>query len=762
MLEVLCDHQDHFLDRHSLDSLLSGLREFLKLQEYAEFISLLKYHIQNLHARSLTGKYAGGVIHQVLPDSPEFPFREQLFSGSVGRFLRSRMISKDRLGQPWKKNQHLFWSLSQVKRAAETVPESFVNKALQKHRKTMETPSGPTSQPYLDSIRSKLKNIWRGISPQRVLSVHEYSTNACWESSRDEGGAKGYLLYDHVREGLVSNDEMLKMSYDPVKGVMEDRGFAPVSILDLVAGEDRRVKSNLAQGLYTGCQAGVYPVCEPLKVRTITKGNAFAYALAHGLQKAMHSHLKRSHQFQLIGEPVTRLRAIEWLTEKSPRGLWVSGDYSGATDLIKIELTKMAFETILTEVNLGERYNTVLRRVLYEHEIHYPKKSGPDGGDLAPVMQVNGQLMGSVLSFPILCAINLAHYWHTVEPEVTDFRQLKALVNGDDILFRTEPAQYRNWYDNLHEAGFVPSPGKNFVHPKFFTINSQLFSGPQGGKLPEKIPFFNTGLLYGQSKVGAREDELAKPVYLLHNPCVEGALNKKRASQRFLAINRHEMEQSSSHFGVQLNYFIAPELGGLGLHPPPGTKITMNPGHLQPHTVHISPLQRKLAEYLYEKWTEWYDKPIAGRAGSPEKENDYDSYEGALVSTGWCFDDACASVQLEIDHDLSPLSAELGTRKRYPPVMKRQVRRLVETKETFIPLSRVVLPTASGGVNWKLNELSDKDLTKLNYRWKLPTWRKATRSLSTISLSPSSLCHKSFLEVTGAPEDLCIPEHFCY
>jgi hypothetical protein len=321
----------------------------------------------------------------------------------------------------------------------------------------------------------------------------------------------------------------------------------------------------------------VYPVCEPLKVRTITKGNAFAYAIAGGLQKAMHGHLKRSNQFSLIGEPVTHLRAVEWLAEKSPTGLWASGDYTGATDLIKIELTKMSHEIVLEEVNLGERYNQVARRVLYEHEIHYPRGSGPDEGDLPPVLQVNGQLMGSVLSFPHLCAINLAHYWHTVEPKVTNFRQLKALVNGDDILFRAEYEQYREWYDKLYEAGFVPSPGKNFHHPKFFTINSQLFSAAQGQRIPEKIPFFNTGLLYGQSKVGAREDEASKPVYLLHNPCVAGALNPKRASMRFLALNKWDMEQVSSHRGIQLNYFISPELGGLGLHPPPGSHITSDP-----------------------------------------------------------------------------------------------------------------------------------------------------------------------------------------
>jgi len=629
----------------------------------------------------------------------------------------------------------------------------------------METPSGPISPSYEASIRAKLKSIWKGIKTDRVFSVREYSTNACWESGRDDGGAKGFLLYDHVQEGLSSNDELLRMSYNPVLGLMEDRGFAPVPIEELVRGEQRRVKSNADQGLYTGCQAKVYPVCEPLKVRTITKGNAFAYALAGGLQKSMHRHLKCSNQFALIGEPVTSLSAVEWLVEKSPLGLWCSGDYSGATDLIKIALTKISHETLLGELkrefNLGEEYNQIMRSVLYEHEIHYPRGSGPDGGDLAPVMQVNGQLMGSVLSFPHLCAINLAHYWHTIEPSVTNWRQLKVLVNGDDILFRTEFEQYQGWYSTLYEAGFVPSPGKNFLHPKFFTINSQLFSAAQGARLPEKIPFFNTGLLYGQSKVGAREDELAKPVYLLHNPCVEGALNPKRASQRFLAINKLAMQDVSSHRGVQLNYFVSAELGGLGLHPPPGTCITTNPDLQQPHTILVTGSQRKLAEYLYDRWVEWYDTPPAGPVGSPKKVNDYESYEGRTDSI-WNLDDAIRSIEVEDQFGLSHLKCTRGSSKGLPPIEQRIVRRLVEKTEFIVPQARVVRPSADGGVNCKLNELSDKDLMKLSYTWQMPRWTKVLRNESKCKLSPASLCKKTFVEVTSSLEDLCIPEEFCY
>jgi hypothetical protein len=278
--------------------------------------------------------------------------------------------------------------------------------------------------------------------------------------------------------------------------------------------------------------------------------------------------------------------------------------------------------------------------------------------------------------------------------------------------------------------------------------------------LPEKIPFFNTGLLYGQSKVGAREDEASKPVYLLHNPCVAGALNPKRASSRFLAINRWDLEQVSQHRGVQLNYFVAPELGGLGLNPPPGSVITSNPDHrTKPSTVFVGSLQRKLAQYLYDRWTVDYTTPPAGPVGMPKRTNDLSLLEMCETTT-LNPDELLKLSQIEEEYGLSPLGASVASPKwRYPPVEKRTVRRLVETSAFIIPGVQPVLPEVGGPKNSKLNELSDKDMLKLSYTWQMPAWRPVIHTEAKISAA--SACRKRFLEVKSSLEDLCIPEYLC-
>jgi hypothetical protein len=491
MIEILADHDEKFFVKHSTNTILSVVHTLLSVETYDQYIDLVKYSTTWMHARSLK---------QVLPERPSWMVSDGvplLFVGSIRKFLRRKILSLNR------KSQHLFWSFAQSKRCALVVPESFIGKSLVKHRNTMEKKATACGVAFLDSMRRKFENIvsrtpvdgpgeYRSICPKvgrrnlfrpakkEILpglplrscdAVHEYSTSACWEAPTNDGGAKGYLLYRSVVDGHTSNDELLKMDYHPRKGVMERRGFQTSTLPQLLGDND----DNFDQL----CQAKVYPVVEPLKIRNITKSNAWRYALAKGLQKDIHTYMKQFQQFALIGEPL-RKDHIEWLTKQSPDGVFASGDFSAATDNIKIELTKLFFEIVIEQYLAGSKLKkadqdklaNVFRRVLYEHEIHYPKC---DGGELPSVIQQNGQLMGSVLSFPVLCAINVAAYWHAVEPNCRDFTKLKVMVNGDDILFRTTPELYQNWLSVIPEAGLFPSPGKNFFHKSYCTVNSQLF-----------------------------------------------------------------------------------------------------------------------------------------------------------------------------------------------------------------------------------------------------------------------------------------------
>jgi len=627
LIEIMGDHEKYLFSKHDLHSILSVVKVLVDCRSYEDYIDLVKYSTTYLHARSLKQKVLPSPPPSWLlrarggKDCPNMGTVPILFLGSMRRYLRNRLVTQS------DKNQHLFWSIAQLKRCAEVVPDSQIQKSLVKHRSAMLKGTEPCKVSFLTNIKEKFDNLIEGMTFSKVSTINEYSTSACWENTTICGGAKSELLYDHVQRGYTTNDELLKMSYHPRSGVTQRRGFVSMDMETMI--EDTSLDR---------CRAKVYPIAEPLKIRNITKSNAAPYAIAKGLQLDIHSYMKKFFQFALIGEPMEN-RHIEELVRRSPEGSFASGDFSAATDNVKIELTKLFFERILFRLQhqnvISYKHTEILRNVLYEHEIHYPLEYGPkqtvllpngkvktvkllSDDDLSPVTQVNGQLMGSVLSFPVLCAINLCAYWISVEPEVEDFRDLNVMINGDDILFRTTPEKYQNWLDLLPETGLSPSPGKNFFHERYCTVNSILFSvTKQQKQVVKQIPFYNVGMLLGQSKVSGKSKK-QKPIHCLHEDVLVGALNPVRADERFRFYNKEKLIRSTkSADGHQMNFYICRELGGLGMKVPGLTYISAERMQkltyeelevLKPYTI-VSGVQRKIAKYLHTKWTEPYFKP---------------------------------------------------------------------------------------------------------------------------------------------------------
>lgn len=274
---------------------------------------------------------------------------------------------------------------------------------------------------------------------------------------------------------------------------------------------------------------------------------------------------------------------------------WVSGDYSAATDNLSATFTRDAFETSLLASGLDWDSMEVLRSVIYNQELHYPHPMEQKGG-LSPVMQSNGQLMGSTLSFPILCVVNLVAYAKSVQ-EYTGrhipLRELPVKINGDDILFRADDELYAIWKRNVKVVGFDLSVGKNYIHPTLLTVNSELYSmgESKGEKTFKKIEFFNIGLLTGQSKISGREQGLrATPIWDNFNQVIEGASNKARAFRRFIHYNLSAIKLATKN--GDFNLFLPFERGGLGFNQ--DVSIPFN----------ITSFQRRLATVLENEYRE--------------------------------------------------------------------------------------------------------------------------------------------------------------
>jgi len=362
----------------------------------------------------------------------------------------------------------------------------------------------------------------------------------------------------------LGQSRLTKMDFTP-KGGLNYLSSRP----DRVDTEDELLEPYLNQAEYplTGLTAKVVALLEPLKVRTISIDSGILRYLASRIQKYLWNTLSKYRVFDLIkGVPVED--TLEFMISNLP---FVSGDYKGATDSIFHNSTdlwvKQIFDRIAVPPHLRSHIEAIKRdftRVLldysdvYDQEgrrflkaycdergfvldakilnagfwtaFGYVKQLLPEVEqiknlitDLDPVRQARGQLMGNVLSFPILCLINLTGYlvaaekfvneiqkddfdsisaddratWHLLT-EFFDYGEggvrrliasrkmldrLPVRVNGDDILFQASVRFYLIWSASIIEVGFQKSVGKNYFSEFFFTVNSQIFyPGTSSGK----------------------------------------------------------------------------------------------------------------------------------------------------------------------------------------------------------------------------------------------------------------------------------------
>jgi len=101
-----------------------------------------------------------------------------------------------------------------------------------------------------------------------------------------------------------------------------------------------------------------------------------------------------------------------------------------------------------------------------------------------------GQMMGSQLSFPLLCIVNyLAFRFSTMDETIP------VKINGDDIVFRSTRSVAERWMESVSHAGLKLSKGKTLVDCSIFTLNSCLFSASQFSV--KSLPFIRAKALFG-------------------------------------------------------------------------------------------------------------------------------------------------------------------------------------------------------------------------------------------------------------------------
>jgi hypothetical protein len=292
----------------------------------------------------------------------------------------------------------------------------------------------------------------------------------------------------------------------------------------------------------------------------------------------------------------------------SPDLFLVSGDYEAATDNLNPDLSEFCLKAIADRVGIDPWDARVLLLGLTGHVIHRVR-------DDVGVPQEWGQLMGSPISFPILCLINAAVTrlamemggwfgpWDgsgTPKRPLTDY---PILINGDDVGFQANSAIYGIWKWVTQAAGLKFSLGKNYTHKGFLILNSQLF------EVVPQVDFFGqvttrlwrahhleVGLLYGQVKGQSRAEgeeslytssphlDSARSLAQMGRDLIGPWSNGQRSwlLSKLISVNRSKLDRVPRG----MSWFLPRQLGGLGLPSVPD------------HCVSVTPQQLRLASFL--------------------------------------------------------------------------------------------------------------------------------------------------------------------
>lgn len=524
-----------------------------------------------------------------------------VFKGRLKKIIKNRLISYTNT-----KAAHLPWSLLQgVKRACFEIPAAFKQSEYEKHAKDLNNMYDESHDPVaalaVDTGCDYFERTLKWVKPIKEYELFEPSTSACWERTRDQGGAREQVraLLDYF--GILEQTTGYTLTED-----------MDIQVLKSYNLNDPNIRNSIIHALYETYKdkqylnVMVHGIAEPLKFRKITKGEAGPYWIARKFQKSMWNYLQtlgnrngKADQFAPTGRPLelsdihfldSRRQALEeHLRLKLPEVLdikfdkWVSGDYSAATDLVDMRVTLKVFETFADKFDIDEETRDLCRKVIGPQMINYPPHTG-----IEPFVQRNGQLMGSVLSFPILCIINLMSYWASLEEYISEkvnskrtsveeryrfyysLSKLPVLVNGDDILFPANDEFYEYWKKWTKKVGFQLSLGKNYISSQYLTVNSKLFriTRPNHGATTKivEIPYYNVGLCTGQSKLSGTKNERVIPLWDIHNWVIRGASNPYRASRRFIHYNINRVKEAT--WSGRFNLFIAHLYGGLGFDKP--------------------------------------------------------------------------------------------------------------------------------------------------------------------------------------------------
>jgi len=502
-----------------------------------------------------------------VPDHPR-----HLAGSTLGRFI-SKMMQNDVALE-------IATSVLYLKKGFPRPDEQQLAKALIATKKVLTTPRPvPVSQVTTpvgvkldvaamgEQVRRTCREVFGEykITEEDIHRPYAPSIRANYVDSRSKFGTFGTLmdlgLIKDRDDGLYLGDAFVQ---DQEERIEEE---------DVVRSEVSQVFRDRVKLIYTECyetarqlakdeEANVKLVALPesLKIRVISKGPPLTYFVLKPVQKFLHKIMRKHPVFELIGKTVTS----ELLNKRfrDVVGQLHSLDYSSATDFLNPFISREAVAEICASVGMPDDLTQLFHKALTGHLV----EGEP---------QVWGQLMGSIVSFIILCVVNAAVVRFAMEISEKRHIALKdcsALINGDDGAVRSGRDFLDIWKDVASLCGLEPSQGKVYSSDTYLNINSTSFVLDGSGSFVH-VPYVNMGLLTGMKRAGVQKmglkDLFDSPEFQFsslgakHHQMMDSCPRRLR-----LAVHREFVHQNWSVLSsTSLPWFVPELYGGVGLRP---------------------------------------------------------------------------------------------------------------------------------------------------------------------------------------------------
>lgn len=507
---------DLVLEHHSVSTLI---RDELDKQVHHYLDSSESEMVWLKRAKYLLSYPLAKYLRNELPPAPDRVFSP---TGAFRKWMKTYLLSFNR------KNTHLWYSWFQAKRSSLPASDDIIEMTYEKHFETLSREDLGDDKiidrildlPIFSRLLNKVSNQVKEAVEKEDFCDYSASGSACFENKRSQYGQQGRLRQIC---GLIDQPyglELFSMSYYPIIYFKGERGTRANVTVEKRCSYGREQWMSLKENLKCGGntfvnvpnKCTIQGILEPFKVRVISKGEALPYYSCKPLQKAMHSALRCLSPFRLIGRPFCPTDMMDLKRKSTIEDQWFSVDYSAATDGLSWEYSGSIFQRVIGKLPLEQQMMAM--KVLGPHSLHYPDPRLPGSCPRYRGEQRNGQLMGSILSFPILCLANLGVYLlvtNDVQKDWSDEERLNhVLVNGDDMVYSCHPD-----YWDLHKfvagkVGLEMSVGKAYIHPVYANINSTSvhYDLRVKNNTPWQIDYLNSGLFFGQRKVQERDSAL--------------------------------------------------------------------------------------------------------------------------------------------------------------------------------------------------------------------------------------------------------------